>query len=74
MAGTPALTATALAGETVDEVVWRVLGKGSPAVELVLAANDKLAALGPTLDEGTIIHFPAIEAAPAVLDQVQLWD
>ena len=68
-----AFTATALQDETVDEMVWRILGQGSPAVEQVLGANDKLAALGPRLAEGTLVHFPAIETGPPTLDQVQLW-
>ncbi len=74
MAGSPAFTATALQGETVDELVWRMIGVGSPAVEKVLEANRDLAALGPCLPEGTPVFFPAIDGAPAQLDQVQLWD
>lgn len=74
MAGSPAFSATAQQGETLDELVWRMIGIGSPAVELVLDANRGLAALGPRLPEGTLVHFPAIDAAPVQLDQVQLWD
>lgn len=74
MAATPAFTAPALQDETLDELVWRMLGAGAPAVEKVLEANHGLAALGPRLPEGTPVHFPAIETAPPQLDQVQLWD
>jgi phage tail protein X len=74
MAGSPAFTAFADQGETVDELVWRMIGTGSPAVEKVLDANRDLAALGARLPEGTPVFFPAIDAAPAQLDQVQLWE
>lgn len=69
-----AFSAAALQDETLDEMVWRILGRGSPIVEQVLDANRKLAALGPRLPEGTIVTFPAIETAPPALDLVQLWD
>jgi phage tail protein X len=44
-----ALTATALEGETVGEVCWRVLGTTRSVVEQVLEGNPGLADLGPRL-------------------------
>lgn len=66
--------AIAQAGDTLDLVVWRQLGAGSPTVEQVLAANPGLADLGPVLPEGTTVSFPAIDATPPSVDVVQLWD
>ena len=68
------LTVTALAGEPIDALVWRATGQGSAAVDSVIEANRGLAALGPLLPEGTIVNIPEIEAAPAELELVQLWD
>lgn len=67
-------TAAAQDGETIDEIVWRMVGRGAPTVELVIAANEHLAALGARLPEGTPVHFPAIDLAPPQLDVVQLWN
>jgi phage tail protein X len=66
------IPATARAGETVDAVVWRVLG--TSAVEPVLEANPGLAARGPTLPEGLAITLPAAAAMPAAPPIPQLWD
>lgn len=70
------LTATAWQGETVDALVWRVLGAGSGTVEQVLDLNPGLADLGATLPEGHAVILPAIDAAKAVPDReiIQLWD
>ncbi|NBC35552.1 phage tail protein [Novosphingobium sp. FSY-8] len=68
-------TATALSGETVDELCWRVLGKTAAVTEQVLALNPGLAALGPRLPGGTVVVLPALaDTASATIDIVQLWD
>lgn len=63
----------AVAGETVDQLVYRVLGKGSPAVEQVLEANPNLADLGLHLPRGTPVVIPVAASGPADLPQIQLW-
>ena len=73
MAGT--FTATSHQGETIDAVVWRVLGAGAVAVGTVLTLNRKLASLGPVLPEGTVVTLPFPAATPVKsLETVQLWD
>lgn len=68
-----AIVAHVLAGETVDALVWRVLG--SATVEPVLEANPGLAAAGPFLPEGQAVTLPEIVQAPAAAAElVQLWD
>lgn len=68
-------TATALAGDTVDAICWRELGRTRAVTEQVLALNPGLAALGPTLPAGTVVTLPELaQAAPAVLETVKLWD
>lgn len=68
-----ALTAHALAGETLDALVWREIGRA--AIEPVLEANPGLAELGVILPEGHPVLLPAIEAsASAAPALIQLWD
>lgn len=69
------LTVTALQGETIDALVWRVLGADVTVVGDVLNLNRGLAALGPVLPEGTPVTLP-VKSAPAVAtrETVQLWD
>lgn len=69
-------TATALQGETVDEVCWRVLGYTRTVVEQVLDLNPGLATLGPRLPAGTPIILPdaSPSAATQTLETVSLWD
>jgi len=70
-----ATTATALDGETVDAICWRVLGRTAGVTEQVLGLNPGLAALGPRLPGGTVVILPdAISAASATIDIVQLWE
>lgn len=66
--------ATSQSGETLDAVLWRVLG-ATGAIALVYAANPGLAALGPILPAGTGITIPAAaETSPAPLrEDVKLW-
>jgi len=70
-----ATTATALDGETVDAICWRVLGRTAGTTEQVLGLNPGLTSLGPRLPGGTVVILPdAISAASATIDIVQLWD
>lgn len=69
------ITATALDGETVDEICWRVLGRTRAVTEQVLALNPGLAALGTRLPTGTKVTLPdGAQAAPQVRETVSLWD
>lgn len=69
------MIATALDGETVDEICWRALGRTKAVTEQVLALNPGLAALGPRLPAGTQVTLPeTADLAPAVRETVQLWD
>lgn len=68
-------TATALDGETVDAICWRMLGRTRDVTEQVLALNPGLSALGPALPAGTAVILPAAaQIAPTVLETVNLWD
>lgn len=68
-------TATAMDGETVDEICHRVLGKTAGVTEQVLELNPGLAELGPRLPGGTVVTLPDASAAQtATIDIVQLWD
>jgi phage tail protein X len=68
-------TAVARAGETVDAICWRVLGRTQGVTEQVLALNPGLAAKGPKLPAGTVVTLPeTADLAPAVTETVQLWD
>lgn len=68
-------TATAMDGETVDEICHRVLGKTAGVTEQVLDLNPGLAELGPRLPGGTAVILPDASAAQtATIDIVQLWD
>lgn len=67
------LPATALAGETLDALCWRVLGRTDGVVEEAIALNPAHAA-SVILPEGAAILLPSsITAAPAI-ETVQLWN
>lgn len=69
------MQAIAQAGEMVDEICWRTLGRTGGIVEQTFELNRGLAALGPRLPEGTIVELPEIgEAARPMRETVQLWD
>lgn len=69
------ITETALQGETLDALVWRVLGAASGTVEAVLELNRGLADLGAILPEGYPVILPVAVASPvAAREIVQLWD
>ncbi|MBA1373212.1 phage tail protein [Sphingomonas ursincola] len=64
-----------MAGETLDAICWRVLGRTQGVTELAYALNPGLAAAGPQLAEGTQVLLPEItESAPAMRETIQLWD
>lgn len=66
-------TARAQAGETVDALCYRVLGRSAGCVEQTYEMNRGLADGGPILAEGQLIALPDLvpDLAPA---RVQLWD
>lgn len=70
---TAPLIESAQEGETVDGLVFRVLGKGAAAVEAVLAANPNLADLGLFLPLGHPVVIPVAASAPARTPLIQLW-
>lgn len=66
--------AFAQAGETVDLICWRMLGRTQGVAEQVLELNPGLAALGPMLPENTAVILPDTAAATPVLrETIQLW-
>lgn len=68
-------TATALSGETVDAICWRVLGRTQNVTEQVLELNPGLADIGPKLPAGTQVILPeTAKLAPPVRETVNLWD
>lgn len=69
------VTATALQGETLDALCWRVLGQtAGGVVEQALRLNRDLADAGAFLAEGQAVILPAqTTPAAATLDIVQLW-
>ncbi|MEH6698295.1 MAG: tail protein X [Brevundimonas sp.] len=71
---TSAIRVEAEAGETVDALVYRTLGKGSPAVEQVMTANPNLADQGPFLTAGQRVVIPAVATTPATPPTINLWD
>ena len=71
------MIAIALEGETLDAVVWRVLGRTAGITEQAFDANPGVADLGGTLPGGTQIDLTlAAQAvsAPPKRDVVSLWD
>ena len=63
----------ALAGESLDALVWRATGYGSGAVETVIEANPGIAAIAEALPEHHPVALPALTPPPATIDIVQLW-
>lgn len=69
------MIATAQAGETVDAICWRVLGRTAGVTEQVLEANPGLADLGAQLPGGTQVTLPdRAQTALPVRQTVKLWD
>lgn len=71
---TATFTATALQGETLDALCWRVLGQTENVVDQALELNRGLADQGVFLTEGQIIILP-VQLPQAVPEQkiIQLW-
>lgn len=66
---------TARAGETMDELCWRALGRTAGVTEQALALNPGLAALGPRLPAGTEVDLPELSTLVVPERQVvKLWD
>ncbi len=68
--------ATALQGDTLDLICWRVLGTTAGGiVEAALVLNPGLADAGPVLARGTAVILPDPPAAAALTrETVNLWD
>lgn len=64
----------ALAGESLDALVWRATGSAAGAVEATLAASPGLAAISIALPEGTEVEIPDNAPPAAPIDIIQLWD
>ena len=72
--------ATALAGEAIDALVWRVMGSQPGAVEATVALNPALVS-SPVLAEGASVLLPDMASAtgstpraPQTLETIKLWD
>ena len=68
-------TATALAGERLDTLCYRVLGTTTGGVvEDALTLNPGMAANGPFIAEGTVVTLPDVPTAtPTTVETVELW-
>lgn len=74
MARTPDMTTVeAIEGETLDQLVWRVLRQGAPALERVLEANPGVADAGLFLRRGQRVLVPAGARSAAPVPMTQLW-
>lgn len=60
--------------ETVDALVWRVLGRTAGATEAVLTANDGLASAGARLPAGLRVLIPVSADVEPSRAMLQLWD
>lgn len=70
---TAPLIESALPDERLDQLVDRVVGQTSSALELVLAANPNLADVGLHLPRGHLVVIPPAAAGPVVAPMIQLW-
>ncbi|MEJ6008685.1 tail protein X [Novosphingobium aquae] len=66
-------TATTRDGDTVDQVLWRNLGRTAALTEATLELNPGLAARGAVLPAGVVITLPAVTTAAPVRETVKLW-
>ena len=67
------IIARAQAGDTLDALVDRAVGRTSGVVEAVLLANPGLADL-VVLPQGAAVTIPAAAQAPPAADLIDLWD
>ncbi len=56
-----------------DWICWKHYGEASGTVELVLTANPGLAAHGPRLPAGLLIHLPEVTVIQHE-EPIRLWD
>lgn len=69
------MIAIAQAGETVDGICWRVLGRTAGVTEQVFTLNPGLADHGAQLPGGLEVTLPdAAQAQLAIRPTVKLWD
>jgi phage tail protein X len=69
------MIAVARAGETIDALCFRQLGRTAGVTEQTLALNPGMAARGNKLAQGEQVNLPDIAAAAiARRETVQLWD
>lgn len=69
------MIATAIQGDTLDLICWRVLGRTDGVVEAAYDLNRGLAAAGPVLAEGTVVILPdSVPATSAARETVNLWN
>lgn len=66
--------ARALAGESLDALVWRVTGGGRAAVEATLRDNPGLAMIATALPADHPVALAEVADTPDELSLVQLWD
>ena len=64
----------AQAGEMLDALCWRALGRTADVTEQALDLNPGLAAAGPLLVEGTIVMLPDAAPSAPLRETVNLWD
>jgi phage tail protein X len=61
-------------GDTLDDICWRIYGKTAGVTEAALAANQRLADLGPMIPMGTLIELPDAIPPESKKTIIQLWD
>ncbi|WP_293935557.1 tail protein X [Iodobacter sp.] len=61
-------------GDTLDDICWRIYGKTAGVTEAALAANHRLADLGPMIPMGTLIELPDAIPPESKKTIIQLWD
>lgn len=64
----------AFANEPLDALVWRAIGRASPAVEQVLDSTPGLASISLALPEGHLVTLADLDSGPSAIELVQLWD
>lgn len=74
--GDGSATYTTVDGDMLDHLCWRHYGQEWDTVEIVLAANPGLAALGPVLPAGVTITLPYRQThpTPPTVEVVRLFD
>ena len=64
----------ALAGESLDALIWRALGRWGDIEERRLAATPGLATIALALPAGHPVALPDLDPGPSRVDLIQLWD